>query len=232
MSCPKPIVVEATKPQGADVHFELPSPTGGLAPYSVACSPESDSEFPIGESSVGCTASDAAMVSTACAFSVHVRVSQTLARTRFTAFGDSITKGVVTLAPLVMLGLPDTYPSQLEQMLLGRYPTQAFVVTNKGKSGETTPRGALRLPGVLAADRETEVLLLLEGVNNVRGLSASTQERALESMILTARQADVDVIIATVMAVSPSYDAEHRGMMDAIRELNKRILGLADQHHI
>lgn len=231
MSCPESIVAEATTLEGTDVHFDSPSPTGGTAPYTVECSPGSGSVFPIEETTVQCTASDADMKQTACGFSVRVRVSRTLSRTRFTAFGDSITTGVVSLAPLVTLGLPGAYPSQLEQMLLTRYPTQTFVVTNQGVSGETTRRGASRLPGVLDADRP-EVLLLLEGTNNVRGLSASTQADYLESMIEEAQERHVDVIIATVMAVSPAFEDDHRGVMAAIRALNQRIIRLALEYNL
>ena len=106
-----------------------------------------------------------------CSFPVIVRgASQTIAKTKFMAFGDSITDGAVSLAPLVMLGPPDTYPFKLEQMLRQSYPTQEIIVENEGKGGERTNQGVLRLPGLLDAKRP-EVLLLLEGVNAVRALS-------------------------------------------------------------
>ena len=75
-------------------------------------------------------------------------MSRMLAKTKFMAFGDSITEGAVTLAPMVMLGGPETYPFKLEQMLLQRYHAQPIVVINEGLGGETTPRGAIRLPSV------------------------------------------------------------------------------------
>jgi hypothetical protein len=64
---------------------------------------------------------------------VSVRVSQMLAKTKFTAFGDSITEGVVSLAPFIMLGPPDTYPLKLEQMLLQRYLLSRSLSSMKAK---------------------------------------------------------------------------------------------------
>lgn len=182
--------------------------------------------FPIGETSVGCTATDADVAQASCGFGVIVQVSQTLAKTKFTAFGDSITEGVVSLAPLIMLDAPDTYPSKLEQLLKERYPSQTIIVTNRGVSGERTNQGALRLPSVLDADRP-EVLLLLEGVNAVRSLGASRQERDLRTMITEAQRRGVDVIIATVMPVAPNGKLQPADAYNAeIRALNTRIFNL------
>ena len=69
-----------------------PPPTGGRAPYNVQCDPGSSSIFAIGETAVRCTATDADMAQASCGFGVTVRVSQTIAKTKFMAFGDSITR--------------------------------------------------------------------------------------------------------------------------------------------
>jgi lysophospholipase L1-like esterase len=228
--CPAGITREATTSEGTDVHFEAPTPTGGRGPYSVHCEPGSSSIFAIGDTEVRCTATDAEMRTAACVFPVTVRVSQTIAKTKFMAFGDSITEGAVSLAPLIMLGEPDTYPFKLEQMLQQRYPVQAIVVTNRGVGGERTNQGALRLPSVLDAD-QPEVLLLLEGVNAVRALSAPAQERSLQTMISEAQNRRIDVIIATVMPVALDGRLQPAGeYMTAIRALNARIFSLADRN--
>jgi lysophospholipase L1-like esterase len=158
-------------------------------------------------------------------------VSRTLEVTKFMAFGDSITEGKIRLVPLISLATPETYPYKLEQMLLQRYPTQPIVVMNRGLSGERTDRGAKRLPGLLDADKP-HVVLLLEGVNAVRVLSTTTQVSAIRSMIDSARRRDIDVIIATVMPVSPEYEADHVGMMSRIRALNAQIVQVADEFDI
>lgn len=229
MSCPAEIVREATTAQGTDVHFESPSPTGGRAPYAVQCEPGSSSVFPAGESTVRCTATDVDALQAACSFTVRVRVSQAIARTKFVAFGDSITDGKVSLVPLISMAGPDTYPYKLEQMLLQKYPSQTITVSNQGLSGEHLGQAVLRLPGVLDAEKP-EVLLLLDGVNAVWIRSTAIQTANLRTMITAAQQRGVEVIIATVMPVAPEWEADgHVGAMSRIRALNAQVFQLADQ---
>src|SRR5688500_5385717 len=138
LSCPAGITHEATSPQGTDVHFDAPTPTGGRTPYTVQCTPGSSATFAIGETAVSCTATDADMAQASCGFGVTVRVSQTIAKTKFTAFGDSITAGAISVAPLVMLDGPESYPFKLEQMLAQRNASQTLTVSNRGAGGENT----------------------------------------------------------------------------------------------
>lgn len=165
------------------------------------------------------------MAQASCGFAVTVRASQILAKTKFTAFGDSITEGAISVAPLVMLDGPETYPFKLEQMLRERYPSQPIVVSNQGRGGETTLEGAVRLPGVLDAD-QPEVLLLLEGINNI-GLATNRQVAALRTMITTAQARDVDVIIATVMPMLPTSHVYRPTVPAQIAALNTQIFALS-----
>ncbi len=231
LACPSAIVREATSPQGTDVHFDAPAPTGGVEPYSVECEPGSGSVFPIGETTVLCTAKDANMAQASCDFQVSVRVSQTLAKTKFTAFGDSITEGVVSLAPLIMLGPPDTYPFKLEQMLLQRYPAQPVAVVNEGRAGEDTRELARRLPSVLNA-HNPEVLLLPRGINNINGLPTSTQVSAFRTMITDAQAHGAEVIIATLLPMLPSSRQYRSTTPGKIDELNTEIINLAAQYNL
>ena len=224
--CPTAMIREATSPQGADVNFDTPTPSGGSEPYSVQCDPGPSSTFAIGETNVQCTATDLGMSQVSCVFGVTVRASQTIAKTKFMAFGDSITDGAVSLAPLIMLGPPDTYPFKLEQMLRERYPSQSIVVANEGTGGEDTRRGSRRLPGVLDTGKP-EVLLLLEGINNL-GASTPAQAGALRTMIREAQSRHVDVIIATVMPVLPTWRRYEKGVtLPKIQALNAEIVALA-----
>jgi lysophospholipase L1-like esterase len=231
LSCPDTIVHDAISPQGTDVHFDSPAPTGGRPPYIVQCDPGSSTVFAIGDTPVLCTATDADMTQASCGFGVMVRVSQTIAKTRFVAFGDSITEGAVSLAPLVMLGPPDTYPFKLEQMLRQRYLGQSIVVINEGVGGEDTRDGAVRLPRVLESHRP-EVLLLLEGINNLAA-STATQATALRTMIVEARRRNADVIIATVMPVLPTWKLYRPGTtLPRIQALNTEIFALAAEFQL
>jgi lysophospholipase L1-like esterase len=207
----------------------VPTPAGGRAPYTVECTPGSNTTFAIGETSVRCTATDADRAQASCGFPVTVRVSQTISRTRFMAFGDSMTEGVISLEPLVMLGPPDTYPFKLEQTLLQRYPSQPMIVINRGLSGEDTREGARRVGAVLDADKP-EVMLLLEGVNNINALATTTQTSALRTMITEAQRRGVLVIIATVMPVSTTWRHYQPGNTPSkIQALNTQIFALAAQ---
>jgi len=188
--------------------------------------------FEIGETVVQCTATDTLTAQASCAFPVTVRVSQTLARTKFTAFGDSITDGKVSLVPLISLAGPDTYPYKLEQMLRERYPSQLFVVSNQGVSGEETREGARRVSSVLESEKP-QVMLLLEGINNINALPTTTQASALRTMIVEAQSRGVDVIIATVMPVSPTWRSYQPGNTPSkIQALNTQIFALAAQYNL
>ena len=231
ISCPAPITRAATTPQGTDVHWDEPTVTGGRTPYSVQCNPGSGSVFAFGETSVGCTVTDADMKQASCGFGVTVRASQTIAKVKFTAFGDSITEGVVRLAPLIMLGPPDTYPFKLEQMLRERYPSQEIVVVNRGVSGDHTRDGVKRLPGVLDADRP-EVMLLLMGINAINNLSTTEQTSNLRTMIREAQNRSVDVIIATIMPMFPGTSNYKPDTSAKIAALNANIFSLAIQHNL
>ncbi len=88
---------------GVAVTYAVPSPAGGRAPATVNCSPASGDVFPVGPTRVTCTATDAAAATATCTFDVTVARVPQLTRTRFLAFGDSVTAGEVT-APVAGLG--------------------------------------------------------------------------------------------------------------------------------
>lgn len=195
------------------------------------CTPGSSSNFPIGETTVKCTATDADNAQASCGFPVTVRVSQMLSRTKFVAFGDSITAGAISLQPLRMLGLVETYPFKLEQMLAARYLSQTFVVSNQGVGAERTDQGARRLPGVLDAEKP-EVVLILEGTNAAWLLTTSAQADSIRSMITSARDRRVDVIIATVMPIRPEQFPSRPDYAPRIVALNERIVQMASELNI
>lgn len=227
LSCPESLVQEASSPAGAEVQFNAPAPTGGVPPYSVSCEPSSSAMFPVGDTTVDCKASDSALAPAACAFMVTVRISRRLARSRFVAFGDSITAGEISPAGTFTIRQPfEDYPYKLEQLLREQYPAQDIQVVNRGFGGEDTAGGVRRLPAVIDEYRP-EVILLQEGINRITRVSAGTIEDNLRKMILISKERGVDVIIATLMPVRRPYTNSRAGANDAIREVNERIARLA-----
>ena len=227
-----PLVLEATTPQGAEVHWDAPKPTGGREPFKVQCDPGSGSIFEVGESIVRCSATDADMRQASCAFGVTVRVSRPLARTRFVAFGDSITQGQVLSLGFAMAIEPlESYPHKLEQILRSQYPAQDVRVVNSGYGGEDPAGGVARLPGVLDAEHP-EVLLIQEGINGLTTARVTSYGNHLRTMVSLARQRNIDIIIATLLPVGPPHTDSRPTKRAAVIQLNQRIEAIAAEFGI
>jgi lysophospholipase L1-like esterase len=232
LSCPAAIVREATTPQGTELHFDAPRPTGGREPFNVQCEPGSSRTFAIGETAVRCTATDAEMARASCEFRVTVRVSRTIAKTRFVAFGDSITQGQVSPASSFTIVEPlESYPHKLEQMLRTQYPAHEIVVLNSGFGGETAARGLVRLPGVLDAERP-DVLLLQEGTNGLLPSTLGGRINNLRSMVAVARQRNVEVVLANLLPVRSPHTDPRPTKPDAVTEFNRRLVSIAAEFGI
>jgi lysophospholipase L1-like esterase len=232
LSCPVALIREATTPQGTDVHWDVPKPTGGRDPINVQCDPGSGSIFEVGESTVRCSATDAEMRQVSCTFRVTVRVSRLLARTRFVAFGDSITQGqVLSIGFAMAIELLESYPYKLEQLLRSRYPAQDIQVVNSGHGGEEPADGVARLPGVLDGEHP-EVLLIQEGINGLTTARVTSYGNHLRTMVSLARQRNVDVIIATLLPVRPPHTDSRPTKRAAVTQLNQRIEAIAAEFGI
>jgi lysophospholipase L1-like esterase len=239
ISCPTD--VSASTPEGTQVavSFNQATTSGGVAPVQVACTRQSGSMFAGGTTPVQCTATDATGQSTSCVFNVTVTVTvPPLTRTRFLAFGDSLTAGEVGIPISISEGrtnfrfivdLAAAYPSKLRNALRGRYTSQAAAidVVNGGLPGEWAQDGAKRLEQVLPTTRP-EVVIILEGINDIASLlnrgvtSAST---AIERMSREARNRGSNVILATLPPCRPPGD--HAVSDTLIRDLNSRIRMIA-----
>ncbi len=143
----------------------------------------------------------------------------TLSRTRFLAFGDSLTAGEVTVPVGVAPGGPGvavltppnarmlvvpaaSYPTQLVSMLQARYPTQSVSVTNAGVPGEYSFQGVQRFPSEMAAT-SPEVVLLLEGANDLTIFGPGTPANSLLEMMAEGRRRGARVLVATMMPTKP-----------------------------
>jgi lysophospholipase L1-like esterase/PKD repeat protein len=140
---------------------------------------------------------------------------------RIIAFGDSITEGV---------GFDDPdrtefgYPPRLELLLAGE--DLDYEVENHGKGGEDTTQGLTRLEEVLAAVKGAELLLLMEGTNDVaREVSLETTAFNLDEMARRAAERGIVTVHATVIPRLPNARKDPTNTLT--RELNDLIRNLA-----
>jgi lysophospholipase L1-like esterase len=144
------------------------------------------------------------------------------------AFGDSITEG--KLGPAGYTGdpqFPNSYALALYNLMIARYTTQTIDMFDRGFGGErVVPDGVARLPVVLSGDAP-QVLLLLEGVNDlINGGSIASLVDGLRTMIRAARNRvpPIVVFLGTLLPERPGgLRAGHPELIapanDAIRQL-------------
>jgi lysophospholipase L1-like esterase len=211
ITCPANRQVNAQQGQPTPVTFDPPVTQNGQPPVAVNCAPASGSAFPLGPTPVTCTATDAQARTATCTFTVTLATAPTLSFTKFVAFGDSLTEGTISPDTVTLaVNKPESYPSQLQDLLQARYTDQTITVVNEGCGGELTAGGSMfcdggvaRLPGVL--DREKpQVLLLMHGANDLRsGREIPNIIGALETMIGQAQRVGVTVMIASLPPQNP-----------------------------
>ena len=243
ITCPVVPGTATLSSAGAVVSFATPVADGGQAPVTVACSPASGSLFPIGGTNVSCVATDQLNRVASCSFSVAVTRTPQLARTRFLAFGDSITEGEV-VAPVTGITpqgdapshrfviVPSAaYPFVLQTLLATHYPPQAATVVNAGRSGEGAA-DATTLPRFIEAvnTHRPDVVLILTGYNDLLGLgpsgvNASGALAAVNALAAEARGRNARVFIGTV---TPNRPGLRRSIPTSVlQSFNERLLSVA-----
>jgi lysophospholipase L1-like esterase len=234
--------LDAYSYDGGPVAVTYPQSLPGVVSNTetVTCTPPSGSLFPVGSTNVMCVAQGSAGVRSWCALSVSVLIRR-LTRRRFLAFGDSITAGYIppptttsasaslpldwSTIPLAA-GSSSSYPFKLEKLLIERHPVTPITVENAGVGGETTGSGRRRLPEVL--DRfQPEVLLLLEGSNDLGVRSAQEVVDNLRTMVSLAQGRGVAVLIATLTPLSAARERESPGITARLQEVNVGISRIA-----
>ena len=225
---------------GMTVSFDTPTATGGQGTVTVTCTPPSGDNFPIGTTAVTCKATDTLNRTSECAFPVTVSKLATLSKTKYLAFGDSITAGEVTFpvgstshgAGLItkQVVVPSAaYPTQLLKTLQGRYASQAdaMIVANYGLGGEKTVNARARFFDALAIVRP-EVVLLWHGHNDIPGgLDGAASSAASEMRIMAseARLRGMRVFIATMCP--PRFGGNRTIAQVYIDDYNNRMRALA-----
>jgi lysophospholipase L1-like esterase len=138
------------------------------------------------------------------------------AQTIYVAFGDSITFGVGDDPARAEKG----YPPRLEALLQTR--GRNADVRNEGLSGETTGEGVSRI--TTALDPGDDVLLLMEGTNDIGKVSTETIRFNLAEIARKAANAGVTTIHASIPPRLPSAINDGRNLLtgqlaSAVRDL-------------
>jgi lysophospholipase L1-like esterase len=235
IACPADVQALAHNGQPSIVvTYTRPVAQGGVAPVTVACTPDSGSAFPVGSNSVTCTASDAQRRASSCSFRVIVAAVPRLTELEFLAFGDSLTEGKTSPDPTTLrLNLPDSYPNKLQGLLTARYIDQTPTVIPEGFGGEpVATKAQTRFPAALDKHKP-DVVLLLHGANDL--LAAGNRGEpfegipviidGLDNLIEIAHRRRIPVMVATF---PPQNEEGSRGAgAPAVPKLNQEIAKLA-----
>ena len=226
IACPTDTQAQSLDGRPVTVDFGAPVVNGGQQPVTVECSVDSGGVFDIGSTPGACWASDALQQTASCEFQVTVLGPPKLAVTRFLAFGDSMTAGVVSASGGGRrLDVHNAYPARLQRGLASRYMTQDVSVINAGLQGEHASQAVGRFNAELARHRP-DVVLLLEGANDLygeQGSGAETAAAALDQMVAAARAVPVDVVL---MTIPPQRNRE--ALVNDFNERIRSIAGLRD----
>jgi lysophospholipase L1-like esterase len=250
ISCPASTSAQSPDGNAVVVTFNPAQSSGGIAPVATSCSSQSGWSYPVGSTPVSCTATDAKQQTASCAFQVNVTAPPQLTATKFVAFGDSITLGVLSScdnAPTGTVphlrwfedlqrlrtaqGTQDNYPDALKGLLTKRYTAQEITVANEGKGGECpigcgSVNGVDRLPTVLTA-RMPQWLLLQEGINNINSNVPSSIPNAINGLRMLIHQAKaqgVPVMVGTLLPERPQSEGGCRGYApDLVAPANDQI---------
>lgn len=98
-------------------------------------------------------------------------------------------------------------------------------IVNASMSGETTAGALTRLPGLLAREKPTVVVIALGGNDALRGLTPAQVRGNLEKMLLASRAAGAKVLLLGI-DVPPNYGPAYRQRLAAAYR------ALADQYKV
>jgi lysophospholipase L1-like esterase len=191
LTCPVSVSQLSPTGQSIGIRYGTATATGGTPPVQITCAPASDTFFSVGRTTVTCTGADTKGATASCSFTVSVTAPPTITLTQYLAFGDSITAGEITVVGEggihTLQVIPAlSYPTDLRASLASRYTAQSIGVLNQGVKGENTAMGVSRLPSALGG---YQVLLLMEGANDINNASDAAVLTALSNMRAMVRLA-------------------------------------------
>jgi len=224
LTCEADLTLESL--DGMPVQYTVKAPTvaGGAAPIGVVCN--APDAFPVGTTTVACTATDALGQQGSCSTEITVEVPPVLPVTYFLAFGDSLTAGEVK--PAQMFAFVDpliSYPYRLQGLMSQRYRGQTIVVENSGVGGEiATEQGIVRLANEVN-QKQPDVVLLMEGTNDLNGYSPRQVASTLEGMTRDSLQRGAVVFLATLPPAQPDLRPTQAAGIPVLNEMIKGIAG-------
>jgi lysophospholipase L1-like esterase len=239
ISCPDPQTLRSLLGDPITVVYGDATVTKGKPPVATTCDPPSSSIFPIGETTITCTATDAAQRAASCTLLVTVLPPLRLSVARFVAFGDSLTLGEdgnsLRLMPwgyqTFQLPPGQQYPGALQNELRARYTLQSPTVVNKGAGGELVSDAGtpVRFSGVVNGG-QYDVVLLMEGSNDANAIPRDSlvEPAAIANLRLMVRNAKSRRVRAYLATIPPENPNGFRGVGAAVvPEFNDRIRALA-----
>jgi lysophospholipase L1-like esterase len=213
ISCPVDAI--EISPSGVDIQiiFTQPVIQGGLEPIISSCSPESGANFPLGTTTVTCNAQDKLRQTTSCSLSISVKDS--LGINRIVAFGDSITRGVMSgliaqFEPIDSLFDPAnsrtysstlSYPIRLRVKLDKTFGNGSIQVFNEGRDGAGADDSFSRFRQTLRSKRPDAMLLMLGSNDIFSGTTDSflqSVSQHIERMVIESKHQGSDVFLATI----------------------------------
>jgi lysophospholipase L1-like esterase len=240
VNCPSDVSVTAHAGSNPTVTFDVPTAAKGAPPVTVRCTPASGTEFKNGVTTVTCEAVDSRAHKASCSFSVAVTSIPLLMKTKFMAFGDSLTEGKTRLQAPTILQVPSnifnangSYPEALNAKLTARYQDQTITMVAYGWGGEKAGEGKIRLRDHWG-EFNPDAVMLLEGTNDLLAPDTATQSgmaAAIESVIdalrvdiVFAKQRGARVFLGTLL---PMTSPQPPNVVAGVLTLNTRIKGLA-----
>jgi lysophospholipase L1-like esterase len=179
ITCPADISIRSVSTPSQVVNFDPPAVVGGAQPVQTTCTPASASMFPLGSTTVNCTATDASARPAMCSFKVTLS-GFAIGLTKYEAFGDSLTAGETGRSSIYAPFFDDVanaYPTKLQTAFDSVYPGQGVVVLNKGHNGDTVERVDDTIRDTIPRDRP-DAVLILAGYNDLSPCTDGESETA------------------------------------------------------
>ena len=157
-----------------------------------------------------------------------------LSRTRFLAFGDSLTAGTTASAVVTRMsaGLPQSYPSRLLGLLSARYSQQTPVVENAGRPGERADGAGERLNETVRLTRP-EAVIILHGANDIFADGVGGVARAISAVQALVRIAKIGGDTVLLCTLPPQRAGAQRAANPvAWSELNRGIREIARNEEV